>query len=87
MHLPVASRNQLLGVLVLLVLALAISVWKLSYVHDCTADPYYVQIWLPIILASSIGALSMHINHIMDSKPISPVKVVPDDSFGDDDAY
>lgn len=86
MNLPTANRNQLIGVLILLVLALSVSVWGTSYAHDCIADPYYVQIWLPIILASAIGALSMHINH-MPSKPIQPVKVVLDDSFGDDDAY
>jgi hypothetical protein len=71
-----------------LILALAISVWQLSYAHDCTIDPYYVQIWLPIILATAIGTLSMHITHIMHSKPVQST-VVPkiDDSFGDDDAY
>lgn len=88
MHLPVLTNNQLLGALVLLLLALAISVWLLHDAHNCTIDPYYVQIWLPIILASASGALAMHINHVMYSKSVqSTVVSSPKDSFGDDDAY
>jgi hypothetical protein len=88
MHLPVLTNKQLLGALVLLLVTLVISVWLLHDAHNCTIDPYYVQIWLPIILASASGALAMHINHVMYSKSVQRT-VVPktEDSFGDDDAY
>lgn len=59
------KRDHLKAVVVALILVLAFTLVPLNSTEPSSViQQYHIQIWLPIVLAVSIGALGMHIQHM-----------------------
>lgn len=65
----ITPRQKLIGLLLFLVGGLLLTVWLLDFSSHMSAT-YSIQIWLPIIISMSIGALGMHIYMMDEAVPV-----------------